>query len=258
MKEVKVLIVEDEIFTARDLQMTSERLGYTVTSLVPSAEEAIETVKEKTPDIVLMDIVLQGEMDGIEAAEIICSSFDIPIIYLTAHSEEKTLKRVKISEPFGYMTKPFGEKELQVAIDMALHKHNMEKKLKRNKDEWIQIFDPISDFVSIHDRDFRIVKTNTALADYLNVKSDELIGKYCYEVYHGTKDVLPDCPHIKMLQLKKAVTEQVNDSNFGIPLLKTVSPIFGEKGEIIASVHIAKDISKIKTDGRRSYKNQEP
>ncbi len=140
MKETQVLIVEDEIFTVRDLQMTLACLGYANTSFVQSGEEAIEKVKEVIPDIVIMDIVLQGKMDGIEAAEKIHSSFDIPVIFLTAHSDNETLERAKRIEPFGYITKPFKDKELRSTIEMAMYKHKGEATLNKQRESFISVF----------------------------------------------------------------------------------------------------------------------
>lgn len=118
-----ILIVEDESIIALDIKDQLESLGYTVQAIVSSGEEALEEVKKIKPDLVLMDIVLKGDIDGVETAQKIRDSFDIPIIYLTAHSDEHTLKRAKITEPFGYIIKPSVNKELHGAIEKALNKH---------------------------------------------------------------------------------------------------------------------------------------
>ncbi len=117
-----ILIVEDESIVALDIQDKVERLGYSVLAVVSSGENAIEEVKKSQPDLVLMDIVLKGEIDGIETAERIREHFDIPIIYLTAHSDNQTLKRAKITGPFGYLVKPFVDSELRSAIEAVLSK----------------------------------------------------------------------------------------------------------------------------------------
>ena len=130
MAETKIMIVEDEWITADDIKMSLQSLGYTVTSVVSSGEEAIQKAEKDRPDLVLMDIVLQGEMDGIEAANQIHSCYDIPIIYLTAYADEKVLERAKITEPFGYIVKPFINEDLKIAIEIALYKHKAEKERK--------------------------------------------------------------------------------------------------------------------------------
>ncbi len=110
MKKVKTLIVEDEILVARDLQMNLEQMGYSATSMVPSGEQAIQEIENEVPDLVLMDIVLQEGMDGIETAEIIHSRFDIPVIFLTAHEDEAIFERAKRQNHSDILSNLFREK----------------------------------------------------------------------------------------------------------------------------------------------------
>ena len=131
MAKSKIMIVEDEWITADDIRMSLENLGYTVTSMVTSGEEAIKNAEKDKPDLVLMDIMLKGEMDGIEAASQIRSCYNIPIIYLTAYADEKILERARITEPFGYIVKPFVNEDLKIAIEIALYKHRVEKERKK-------------------------------------------------------------------------------------------------------------------------------
>jgi len=119
---VNILIVEDESIVALDIKDKLERLGHNVLAVVSSGEDAINEVKKIQPDLILMDIVLKGEIDGVETARRIRDGLDIPIIYLTAHSDEQTLKRAKITEPFGYIIKPFVDRDLQNAIKIAIYK----------------------------------------------------------------------------------------------------------------------------------------
>lgn len=133
MLREKILIVEDERIIAESIKRCLSNSGYIVSSIVSSGEEAIVKVKDNRPDLVLIDIVLEGEMDGIEAASHIHTNFDIPVIYLTAYSDEGMLKRAKMTEPFGYIVKPFKNRELHSTIEMALYKHKMEKKLKESE-----------------------------------------------------------------------------------------------------------------------------
>ena len=137
MGKTQIMVVEDESIVAKDIEMSLNKLGYSVCSLASSGEEAIRKAGEDRPDLVLMDIVLQGEMSGVEAAGQIRSQFDIPVIYLTAYADEKTLNLAKITEPFGYMLKPFEEKKTHTAIEMALYKHKREKSLKE-RSEWLK------------------------------------------------------------------------------------------------------------------------
>lgn len=130
MPNAKIMIVEDEWITAEDIKMRLQALGYTVTSLSSTGNEAVQRVKEDKPDLVLMDIVLKGEMDGIEAASQIRSCLDTPIIYLTAYADEKTLERAKVTRPSGYIVKPFIDEDLKIAIELALYKHKSEEESK--------------------------------------------------------------------------------------------------------------------------------
>ncbi|XZO03702.1 MAG: putative bifunctional diguanylate cyclase/phosphodiesterase [Microcoleus sp.] len=123
MSNNKILIVEDESIIAEDIFDSLTSLGYKVTAIVYSGEEAIIAASEVRPDLVLMDVNLQGEIDGITAAEKIRSRFQIPVIYLTAYADENTLRRVNSTKPFGYIIKPFEEKNLHTTIQIALHRH---------------------------------------------------------------------------------------------------------------------------------------
>ncbi len=130
MANEKILIVEDEGIVTLHIRNTIERLGYTVAGTAASGDDAIMQAMEKRPDLVLMDIVLKGVVDGIDAADKIRALFSIPVIYLTAHTDENTLRRAKITEPFGYIVKPFRERDLLIAIAFALYKSKMEAERK--------------------------------------------------------------------------------------------------------------------------------
>ena len=134
MITAKILVVEDEGIVAEEIRSRLKNKGYTVSGVTHSGEAAIQKVKEVHPDLVLMDIRLKGEMDGIEAARKIRELFDIPVVYLTAHADDSTLQRAKITHPFGYVIKPFEEIELHVAIEIALTRHREQaERLKAEK-----------------------------------------------------------------------------------------------------------------------------
>jgi signal transduction histidine kinase len=130
MTETKVLIVEDERIVALDLQYQLRRLGYTVSDVASTGEEALRIAEETQPDVVLMDIRLGGPLDGVETAEELRDRSDVPVVFLTAYADDRTLERAKATEPFGYLLKPFEERELQIAIEIALYRHSMEQKLR--------------------------------------------------------------------------------------------------------------------------------
>ena len=135
MKGARILVVEDSHFLSTLLLKSLKDLGYIVSGVVSAGEDALKAAEEKKPDLVLMDIVLEGRMDGVEAAGEIKSRFNIPVVYLTSHGDEKILERAKISEPFGYLIKPVKERELHATIEMALYKDRTERVLQTAHDE---------------------------------------------------------------------------------------------------------------------------
>ena len=131
MAKTRIMIVEDEWTVAEEIRMVLESMEYEVTSMSAAGEEAIQNAENDKPDLVLMDIVLEGEMDGIAAANEIRSRFNIPIIFLTAYTDDKILERASITGPYGYIVKPFVNEDLKISIEIAVYKFRMEKERKR-------------------------------------------------------------------------------------------------------------------------------
>jgi len=129
-----ILVVEDESIVRKDIERSLEKLGYNVVGTADTGEKAIAKAMETRPDIALMDIMLKGDMTGIEAAKEIKKNLDIPVIFLTAYADEKTLNKAKITEPHGYILKPFKEIDVHTSIEMAIHKHKKERELKIEND----------------------------------------------------------------------------------------------------------------------------
>ncbi len=125
MTEAKILVVEDENIVALEIKKRLQKLGYIVPSVASTGEDAISKVEGILPDLVLMDIMLKGEIDGIDAAGEIRKRFNIPVVYLTAYSDEETLQRAKLTEPYGYILKPFEENDLRTTIEIALYRHQI-------------------------------------------------------------------------------------------------------------------------------------
>jgi len=173
MQKPKILIVEDENLLAKDIHHILNNLGYNVSAIASSGEEAIQKASDTHPDLVLMDIKLKGDMDGIEAAKKIIGRINIPVVYLTAHSDDTTLQRAKLTGPFGYILKPFDKKDLQIGIEMALYKHETELQL-RKLSRAIE-FNPCT--VVITDTKGNIEYTNTKFNQLTGYSSKEAIGK---------------------------------------------------------------------------------
>lgn len=173
----KVLIVEDEGILALNVQKLLIKLGYDAGAIATSGEEAIEKAESFRPDIVLMDIHLHGKIDGIEAAERIRKTLDIPIVYTTAYSDEETTERAKLTEPSAYLLKPYDAKDLQVAIEVGFYKHQMEKK-RREREKWVStVLQSIGDAVVTTDRDGKVTYMNTQAENVLGWKMEEAIGQ---------------------------------------------------------------------------------
>ena len=160
MEKIRVLVVEDESLVARDIENMVTSQGYEVCGVASTSEEALALAVETRPEIILMDVIIRGSLDGIAVAEKIWESYRIPIIYVTAYADEHTLKRAKISEPFGYILKPFDERELKIAIEMAYYKSRMAMKLKE-REEWLSaLLKSIGDGVIATDRSGQITFMN--------------------------------------------------------------------------------------------------
>jgi len=141
MSKYRILVVEDEAIVAMGIKEKLEDLGHEVVDIVFSGEDAVKKAIKLEPDLIIMDIVLKGDMDGIEAASEIRNRIDIPIIYLTAYSDEEMLKRARMTEPYGYILKPFNNSELNANIEMALYKHKEdEKKIEEVKKKILSDF----------------------------------------------------------------------------------------------------------------------
>ncbi len=169
----RIFLVEDESIVAMDVQSRLAGLGYKTVGKAAEGEKAVQQVLETQPDCVLMDIHLRGEMDGIEAARLIHEEWSVPVIYLTAYTDSQTLERARVTNPFGYILKPFQERELAVTIEMAIYKHRMEKELLKNR-EFLRItLESINDAVLAVGEDKTLLYANTAARSLLRMPRGE-------------------------------------------------------------------------------------
>lgn len=193
MAQISVLVVEDEIIVSKDLEHSLKRLGYKVVGTAATGLKAIELANEKEPDIILMDIMLKGEMNGIEAADIIGKSLNIPYIYLTAYAEDYTLEKAKQTEPYGYIIKPFKEIDIKTAIEMAVYKHQKNKEVKKERDLLYQIVENrgTSDFVFVKSKS-RFIKIKTEEILFIEALKDYVIihtNSSKYTIHSTMKDI---------------------------------------------------------------------
>jgi PAS domain S-box-containing protein len=181
MEKPAILIVEDETVISMNIQSILEMKGYRITGITSSGEEALHLAEEMRPDIILMDVVLEGEMDGITAAESIKAHQNIPIIYLTAYSDEETLCRVKETDPDGYILKPITQEELYTSIEIALHKHRMEMKLRESEERYRMLVETMNDGLLMLDRKGIITYVNRMFLELTGYAEEEIIGRSPYD-----------------------------------------------------------------------------
>lgn len=181
-----VLVVEDEALIADDLQRTLRRLGYHVPSTAGTGAEAVELASQLKPSLVLMDIHLNGGMDGIEAAELVRSRHNVPVVFLTSYSDDATLQRAMKSQPYSYLLKPFNEGALRTAIEVALNRHRLESALAA-KEEWFRTtLHAIADAVIAVDDAEVVTFVNHSAEHTLAAGRDSLVGKPLHEVFSLT------------------------------------------------------------------------
>jgi len=181
-KKKQILIVEDEGLIAADVQRRLERLGYSVPAIAQSGEEAIRCARSTPFDLALMDIRIQGDMDGIATAEALRSEFQTPVVYMTAHSDQETVNRAKLTEPFGYVLKPVGDGNLRSAVHIAIYKSEMERKL-RTSEAWLaSTLRSVGEGIIATDTNCAVVFLNPAAEQLTGWSSEEAQGRQLMEV----------------------------------------------------------------------------
>jgi len=259
-----ILVVEDERIVAEDIQRSLGNIGYTVSDVVSSGIEALKHIEEVRPHLVLMDIVIRGEMNGIETAETIRSQFDIPVVYLTAYADESTLEKAKVTEPFGYILKPFNDRELQSTIEMALYKHRMEKKLRESEAWFSTTLKSIGDGLIATDRHGRVMFMNSVSESLTGWHQIGAIGRPLGEVFRvidkGT-GMLIESPVTRILSgisVKGLGGQSILLAKNGreIPIDDSVAPIRNERGDVVGVVLIFKDITERKKAQEKLTKSE--
>jgi two-component system NtrC family sensor kinase len=177
MASARILIVEDDLSVAHCIATVLEKSGYVVPSIIQSAQEAVQAATETGPDLVLMDIMINGVADGIDAATQIGTRLDIPVVYLTGLADAQTLERARDSDAFGYVLKPFTPGELRAAIEVALHTHEMSKKLKASEALYRAVVEDQTEFICRFQSDGTLTFVNQACCRYFGKTREELIGR---------------------------------------------------------------------------------
>ena len=249
----RILVVEDENIVALDITNRLKKLGYDVPAVSSSGEDAINKALELRPDLILMDIRLKGEMDGVTAAEKIRSQLEVPIIYVTAYADETTLERAKITAPYGYLLKPFEERELHSTIEMALYKHHMEQKIIASERWLATTLNSIGDAVIATDVRGCINFMNAIAENLTGWTAAEAMGQELSAVYQVVNDEtggLSESPALKAIQAGCVInqTNQTLQTKSGatIPIDDTVAPIKDQAGNQTGAVLIFRDVTERK------------
>ncbi len=180
----RILIVEDETIVAEDIRGTLLLLGHEVPAIAASGDEAIEKIAEAKPDLVLMDIVLRGEKDGIQTAEDIRSRYGIPVVYLTAYSDEDTFRRALGTDPCCYLLKPFEPQQLHHIIEMCLYKHTIERKLKKSEERFRLITEHSQDISCLLDPEGNLMYVSPACREVMGYAQEEVVGASAFSFIH--------------------------------------------------------------------------
>lgn len=244
-RPASVLVVEDENIIALDIKATLTNLGYAVPAVATGGEEAVQRVAELAPDLVLMDIRLRGGMDGVEAAEAIHNRFDVPVVYLTAYADPGTVERARLTEPYGYVLKPFEERELHVVIEMALYRHQMARKLKESE-RWLSVtLRSIGDAVIAVDGEWRVCFMNPVAEHLTGWQVTSAIGRELAEVLRVSITTpprpLPSDEHLSGGGVAEGVLFTPDGRE--VPIEESSTTIRNEEGRVVGSVIALRDIT---------------
>ncbi|HET8963606.1 MAG TPA: response regulator [Bacteroidia bacterium] len=214
MSKTNILIVEDESIVAKDIQHSLKKLGYIVVGICSTGEDAIKVTEEVKPDLILMDIMLKGDMSGIDAATHIREKYNIPVIYLTAYADESTLSKAKVSEPYGYIIKPFKEIDLHTSIEMAIYKHGKETNVRKERDFLYSIVEnkESKDIIFVKSNS-RLVKVKTsdiyfveALKDYVVINT----ANARYTIHSTMKDIEKKLPSNDFIRVHRSFIVRID------------------------------------------------
>ena len=183
MEKTSILLVEDEFIIAKDIEKTLVKTGYSVLGIVMSGEDCLEFLENNKPDMILMDIKLQGELDGIETSNIVQSRYGIPVIYLTAHSDRDSLERAKYTMPYGYIIKPINERELFTIIETSMYRYRTDKRMRKNDIKYRILFEQSGDAIYLRNKEGIISEMNQSMIDLFGYQKEELCGMHVRELF---------------------------------------------------------------------------
>jgi PAS domain S-box-containing protein len=265
MERAKILVVEDNRIVAEDIKNNLEEMGYTVSGIATSGEKALTEVERALPDLAIMDIRLGKGMNGIDTATELRQKYRIPIIYLTAHADEKTVSRAKITEPYAYLIKPFDAEELRSAVEIAIYRHKMEYKVRESEQWLFTTLKSIGDGVIATDWQGRVKFMNSMAEKMTGWPQSEAIGKPLPEVFHiineHTREIVED-PAAKVIATGLIIglanhTLLVRRDGTEIPIKDSGAPIVLQNGDAIGVVLVFQDDSKSRVAENRLREGRE-
>lgn len=244
-RKAKILVVEDEFITRADIRDKLMHLGYEVPALTSSGEEAIRLAGEIIPDLILMDITLDGKINGIQAAKKIKESHAIPIIYLTAHSDEDTVIKAQATGPFGYLIKPFDERMLQILIEITLSRHSWESQLKISEERYRSIAELSDDYVIILNPDLSVSYLNGAASRFFNLSPEEILGRMLSDTLHNTiaYQIEEHIQQVFSTSLRERITDHFMLNDEEIWLDTTFIPIRIDGDQVDQVIGVLRDIT---------------
>ena len=251
MEKINIFIVEDESIVAKDIQNSLTKLGYNVVGVANNGKDAIERVIELAPDLVLMDIMIKGNINGIEASEKIKEQINVPVIFLTAYADEATLSRAKITEPYGYILKPFKEIDLHSNIEMAIYKHQKDAELLKERDFLYSLVENKEEgssdmlfvkangkLVKVHLKDIYYVE---ALKDYVTINT--LYARYT--VHSTMKEIDKKLGNIEFARIHRSFIarldkiQSIDSQNVVLEDDKKIIPVGGSyKDELLQKLNM--------------------
>jgi DNA-binding NarL/FixJ family response regulator len=202
------MVVDDEAVIALRLQQRLTSMGFDVTGVAYSGEEAVETARDLRPDLILMDIMIPGKLDGIAAAKIVKAELDIPVVFLTAHSEDKIIERAKQAEPYGYILKPFQDREIKATVEIALYKKDMERQLKESKIQLRKAHDKLESRVKERTKELEV---KTKSLEEINIAMEVLLKKRKEDKADVENSVLINTRGLIEPYIQKMKTTELND-----------------------------------------------
>ena len=255
MFKENILIVEDNRIVAEDIKVSLNNMGYDVCAIISSGEEVAATAAKMRPALVMMDIMLKGQMNGIEAAGILKDQMHIPVVYLTAYTDEDILQRAMNTEPYGYIVKPFAEKEMKVAVEIALYKHRMDRKLKESQEWFASTLKSVGDGVIATDAKGIVVFLNPTAERLTGWQQDEAVGKPLAEIFQIVNEYTRepcDNPVQRILKEGSVVglanhTILISRTGKQIPIADSGAPIREEGQEISGVVLVFRDQTSERT-----------